>query len=50
MVQVNGKGGSLTFSNETSIDYEAKSISIFIQTDKAMYKPGQIGKKLKQNR
>lgn len=44
MVHMEGTGTGLTFSNETSIDYEAKSISIFIQTDKAMYKPGQIGK------
>lgn len=37
-----GSGG-LTFKNETTLHYQAKSISIFIQTDKAMYKPGQTG-------
>ena len=37
-----GSGG-LTFKNETTLNYQAKSISIFIQTDKAMYKPGQTG-------
>ncbi|KAL5016385.1 hypothetical protein ScPMuIL_005974 [Solemya velum] len=31
----------LTFSNSTSITYESKSMSVFIQTDKAIYKPGQ---------
>ena len=36
-----GKGG-LTFRNETSIQFEQKSYSVFIQTDKAIYKPGQL--------
>lgn len=40
-VNVVGKGG-LNFRNETSITYEAKSYSVFIQTDKAIYKPGQL--------
>ncbi|KAL5017642.1 hypothetical protein ScPMuIL_007231 [Solemya velum] len=31
----------LTFSNSASITYESKSMSVFIQTDKAIYKPGQ---------
>lgn len=30
----------LTFTNEMSISLPSKSQSIFIQTDKAMYKPG----------
>lgn len=38
---VDGKGG-LNFHNETKIKYEAKSYSVFIQTDKAIYKPGQL--------
>ncbi|PKK33140.1 CD109 molecule, partial [Columba livia] len=29
------------FSNRTSLMYMSKSISVFIQTDKSMYKPGQ---------
>ncbi|CAG2101909.1 unnamed protein product [Medioppia subpectinata] len=29
------------FINEVTLTYEAKSVSVFIQTDKAMYKPGQ---------
>ena len=32
----------LNFRNETTITYEAKSYSVFIQTDKAIYKPGQL--------
>ncbi|KAL4229795.1 hypothetical protein ACF0H5_010186 [Mactra antiquata] len=32
---------SLLFKNSTSLRYMEKHISIFIQTDKAMYKPGQ---------
>ncbi|XP_048243516.1 CD109 antigen-like isoform X7 [Haliotis rufescens] len=39
-LKVTGSGG-LTFSNETTLTYNHKSMSIFIQTDKAMYKPGQ---------
>ncbi|XP_046542511.1 LOW QUALITY PROTEIN: CD109 antigen-like [Haliotis rubra] len=35
-----GNGG-LTFKNETTLSYSRKGMSIFIQTDKAMYKPGQ---------
>lgn len=37
---VHGTHG-LKFSNETDLNYQSKSVSIFIQTDKAMYKPGQ---------
>nr|XP_034324217.1 CD109 antigen isoform X1 [Crassostrea gigas]XP_034324218.1 CD109 antigen isoform X1 [Crassostrea gigas] len=37
---VHGTHG-LKFSNETDLYYQSKSVSIFIQTDKAMYKPGQ---------
>lgn len=40
-LNVVGKGG-LNFRNETSVTYEAKSYSVFIQTDKAIYKPGQL--------
>jgi len=36
--------GDLDFRNESSITYEAKSYSVFIQTDKAIYKPGQVVK------
>ena len=39
---VHGTHG-LKFANETDLNYEFKSVSIFIQTDKAMYKPGQTG-------
>nr|XP_025043911.1 CD109 antigen [Pelodiscus sinensis] len=31
----------LLFSNSTSLLFEHKSISVFIQTDKSLYKPGQ---------
>ncbi|CAG2106123.1 unnamed protein product [Medioppia subpectinata] len=52
-VRVEGKGVNFTkydetvaitrdgFLNELSLKYVAKSVSIFIQTDKATYKPGQ---------
>ncbi|NXK28207.1 CD109 protein, partial [Arenaria interpres] len=33
--------GRRVFSNRTSLMYMSKSISVFIQTDKSMYKPGQ---------
>ncbi|KAI6071502.1 CD109 antigen [Aix galericulata] len=33
--------GQRIFSNRTSLIYTAKSISVFIQTDKSTYKPGQ---------
>lgn len=35
-----GSGG-LNFYNETDLTYEHKSYSVFMQTDKAVYKPGQ---------
>jgi CD109 antigen len=38
---VNGRGG-FEFKNETSLEFEQKSISVFIQTDKAIYKPSQL--------
>ena len=38
-----GTGHDLNFQNETDLTYESKSLSIFIQTDKATYKPGQTG-------
>ena len=41
---VSGKSDELDFKNETEIGYEAKSFSVFVQTDKAMYKPGQVVK------
>ncbi|CAL4124700.1 unnamed protein product, partial [Meganyctiphanes norvegica] len=34
--------GSLTFSNTTALEYVHKSYSVFIQTDKAIYKPGDL--------
>ncbi|KAK3579106.1 hypothetical protein CHS0354_022127 [Potamilus streckersoni] len=39
-IHIEGKGG-VSFKNSRSISYEPKSASIFIQTDKAIYKPGQ---------
>nr|BAK64112.1 thioester-containing protein [Hasarius adansoni] len=38
---VTGEGG-MTFRNQTILTYEHKSYSVFIQTDKAIYKPGQL--------
>ncbi|KAL2306732.1 hypothetical protein Nmel_004665, partial [Mimus melanotis] len=34
-------GGQRIFSNRTGLMYMSKSTSVFIQTDKSMYKPGQ---------
>lgn len=41
LLQVKGSGQGLHFRNQTYISYAWQSMSIFIQTDKAMYKPGQ---------
>ncbi|XP_034230056.1 pregnancy zone protein-like isoform X2 [Thrips palmi] len=35
-----GEGG-VPFSNATEVDFDAKTASLFVQTDKAQYKPGQ---------
>lgn len=39
-ITAEGSGG-LNFFNETDLTYEHKSYSVFMQTDKAVYKPGQ---------
>jgi len=39
---VSGSGG-LTFFNNASIEIKTKTLSLFVQTDKAIYKPGQKG-------
>ncbi|KAG0433503.1 hypothetical protein HPB47_019855, partial [Ixodes persulcatus] len=39
-LSASGSGG-LDFFNETELTYEHKSYSVFVQTDKAVYKPGQ---------
>ncbi|XP_042302267.1 CD109 antigen [Sceloporus undulatus] len=33
--------GQLLFSNRTTLSFEHKSFSVFLQTDKSVYKPGQ---------
>jgi CD109 antigen len=38
---VKGRGG-FEFNNETTLEYQQKSYSVFIQSDKAIYKPGQL--------
>ena len=43
MLSVNGSGG-LQFQEETSVTFKQKGLSIYIQTDKGIYKPGQTGK------
>nr|BAR45595.1 thioester-containing protein 2 [Niponia nodulosa] len=40
-ISISGSGG-LTFFNTTEIEYQHKSYSVFIQTDKAIYQPNQI--------
>ena len=42
-LRVTGSGG-LTFRNETSLKVDQKCVSVFIQTDKGIYKPGQTSR------
>ena len=39
----NPVAGGLIFEDEKSIRLETKGVSVFIQTDKAIYKPSQTG-------
>ena len=39
---VEGSGG-VTFNETRMLEVKSKRLSIFIQTDKAIYKPGQTG-------
>lgn len=42
-LQISGHiGPDFKFTNETNLVFESKSYSIFVQTDKAVYKPGQL--------
>ena len=41
-LRVTGSGG-LTFTNETNLTVDQKCVSMFVQTDKGIYKPGQTG-------
>lgn len=44
-LEVSAKDASkkVVFTNSTSLMYMEKGMSIYIQTDKAIYKPGQKG-------
>ena len=44
-LSVNGTGG-LQFSEKSYIQFREKGFSIYIQTDKGIYKPGQTGEYL----
>ena len=41
---LNGGAGGYAFYNETTIDFDAKQASVFIQLSKPIYKQGQTGK------
>ena len=41
-LSVNGSGG-LTFQEEKLVMFKEKGLSIYVQTDKGIYKPGQTG-------
>jgi len=36
--------GSMAFINETNLDFSDRSLTIFVQTDKPVYRQGQTGK------
>lgn len=41
-VRLSAKGeGGVAFSNATDVEFDGKTASLFVQTDKAQYKPGQ---------
>jgi CD109 antigen len=42
-IMVQGEGGT-NFSNYTKVEFNPKYSSVMIQTDKAIYKPGQTSK------
>ena len=42
-LEIEGSGG-LTFNETKDVRLEPKVTSVYIQTDKAVYKPGQTGK------
>ena len=43
-VTVSGSSGSVNFYNSTKVKLSKKVYSVFIQTDRAMYKPSQTSK------
>lgn len=44
-LEVKGKvGKEVLFENSTRLTYLNKGMSVFVQTDKAIYKPGQLGR------
>lgn len=44
-LQLKGSGGGIAFNSSTSVTMDIQSYLTFIQTDKSIYKPGQLGMK-----
>lgn len=43
-IEVNGTFGSYVFGDKKEIDFQKSKTNVLVQTDKALYKPGQKGK------
>lgn len=43
-LEVSGSGGGVSFTDTDNLIFDVTHFAMFIQTDKAIYKPGQTGK------